>query len=1457
TNRSINKMVRVISVHHFVSQDIHTCEDPVAVTTAPPDYLLLALPQHVVEVRDLAKGGSIVFNFPTVDQVHQMLHCCNGNYVATLELKQNRQGKECTHARIYANWDSPCMVNQGAGCGTGASVQQPMRARIAGRVTPSSAQSGPPSLEMIELPLKRTPNVIACCQVSSYLIGKIFMSTTGNLLVASHKTLMLYHFHMRTHDISRLRFIDFEESGVCVELSFSPSWLSVAEDIIACMAQEYVHVFRLGSGPTDGWKNEGQWPERKAPDSSSECNSVLSCLCKENCYRLFLIVLLYHIIYSEFLVPIDNTLAYVKKIATDLILFLQSQNPYTILIVTGAKETNTEAYINWDEVLKNCTKSKLHHNSFPVTVDLPSIVEERITCCHSSPSGVIQRLSPFQMAPPDMTIMVRCASPSATPWAAKNEVLHLLQLQMATTHVGSGTKQIYSSSSDEFRCLILKPMYVKAGTVRERKGSEGNPMHSKHYSELVSVICLVVTQQEGYLYHFRMQDLQDPSSLQQAACVTVYPFTAPVSSVVMERFVLHALTETGLETYTLRAGHHLMAALDPVNNVTSLKDFLGGTRFESDEELKKTVNTWLNELAAEEYNTGILKLVNRYDKCLIPSSFSSSHCGGAWTLYSLSLPSPAALYSDILSVGSAHRWSSPTTYCHLLCEGHIILRTALNTVFWTPGSSEALPSTFEQKEMTKLEELYRESCALLADYYVMSDNEEDWNMAAPYYRMAGFTPMEVVNRDSNSNLKGLMCYLHTCLMQLNQAPGDVLFNPAVPSFAHTLLDLFEEFDPAQVSTLVLHSSLLREYATDRVLGIMKKQLSIRYDSGCFKFLSSRLRLYACIVVLRTFGNVYKSTGFLNMCSHNVVSTGCNKSPLCILCYFKMNDVIDNPADCEVRSVIRFLNARHLKPAEIYRQLKKVCGDTVMNERNVRKWCEMFNNGRTNVHDETRPGRPTLITEDLKTKVNDRILQDRRTSLDELHIAFPDISRSLLGEIVSQHLGYHKICARWVPRQLSDQHKTQRIASALTFLMRYHTDGDAFLDQIVTGDEIWVSHNTPETKRQSRQWHHPSSPKKPRKFKQTLSTQKVMATVFWDRKGVLLLDFMPKGTTINANRYCETLRKLQRAIQNKRRGMLSRGVVLLHDNARPPDLAPSDFHLFTKLKDFLGGTRFGSDEELKKTVNTWLNELVAEEYNTGILKLVNRYDKCLNRLFLLCRAVPVAADALALVLLCIQRGSPEQAIAVLDSLSPDSLTKILIDNPSLLLEQQSPTQNFRGSSPHSVQKSSDSPPQYNKKGNSPNLRPSPSRGGENVPSFSELASILMDSKPGVLADVLADLVMVSQYATLQLILQVFLEYIPSRIGIAGSAASHVLQRFLEKYFAWYFNELTPQDSPASYDMATVEALKILVRSYLSDLQRFNLNSSAKIIDSDAALNSKNSGSLSDTKVSTFAIHFFFN
>ncbi|GFO48765.1 histone-lysine N-methyltransferase SETMAR [Plakobranchus ocellatus] len=60
----------------------------------------------------------------------------------------------------------------------------------------------------------------------------------------------------------------------------------------------------------------------------------------------------------------------------------------------------------------------------------------------------------------------------------------------------------------------------------------------------------------------------------------------------------------------------------------------------------------------------------------------------------------------------------------------------------------------------------------------------------------------------------------------------------------------------------------------------------------------------------------------------------------------------------------------------------------------------------------------------------------------------------------------------------------------------------------------------------------------------------MATVFWDAKGVILLDILPQGQCINAARYCSTLDRLKEAIRRKRPGLLKRGVVLQHDNATP-------------------------------------------------------------------------------------------------------------------------------------------------------------------------------------------------------------------------------------------------------------------------------------------------------------------
>jgi hypothetical protein len=77
--------------------------------------------------------------------------------------------------------------------------------------------------------------------------------------------------------------------------------------------------------------------------------------------------------------------------------------------------------------------------------------------------------------------------------------------------------------------------------------------------------------------------------------------------------------------------------------------------------------------------------------------------------------------------------------------------------------------------------------------------------------------------------------------------------------------------------------------------------------------------------------------------------------------FKMDKRIENSAICEVRSVIRFLNAKNIKPVDIHRLICEVYGD-VMSDSMIRRWVRLFNEGRTNVHDEERTGRPPLVND---------------------------------------------------------------------------------------------------------------------------------------------------------------------------------------------------------------------------------------------------------------------------------------------------------------------------------------------------------------------------------------------------------------------------------------------------------------------------------------------------------------
>jgi len=122
-----------------------------------------------------------------------------------------------------------------------------------------------------------------------------------------------------------------------------------------------------------------------------------------------------------------------------------------------------------------------------------------------------------------------------------------------------------------------------------------------------------------------------------------------------------------------------------------------------------------------------------------------------------------------------------------------------------------------------------------------------------------------------------------------------------------------------------------------------------------------------------------------------------------------------------------------------------------------------------------------------------------------------------------------------------------------------------------------------------EWRHSGSPR-PRKFRVQKSAGKILASIFWNEDGILLVDYLLKGQTINAEYYSSLLVQLKDILKEKHRGKVTKGVLLLHDNgpahralaaqkklaylgfqcldhsAYSPDLAPSDYQLFPGLKN---------------------------------------------------------------------------------------------------------------------------------------------------------------------------------------------------------------------------------------------------------------------------------------------------
>jgi len=236
-----------------------------------------------------------------------------------------------------------------------------------------------------------------------------------------------------------------------------------------------------------------------------------------------------------------------------------------------------------------------------------------------------------------------------------------------------------------------------------------------------------------------------------------------------------------------------------------------------------------------------------------------------------------------------------------------------------------------------------------------------------------------------------------------------------------------------------------------------------------------------------------------------------------------------------------------------------------------------------------------------------------------------ISRERVGSIIHEDLNMRKLPPSGVPKCLNANQKRQRCQSSEQRLEFFRRDPNDFLSRLVTMDEN--GYITTTRRQSNNEWSggiaaHPA----PKKFRVQKSAGKILASIFWDQDGILHIDYLPKGQTIKAEYLSSLLVQLKGILKEKRRGKVTKGVLILHDNARThralatqkkltylwfqcldrppysPYLAPSDYHLFLELKKLLKGRHFSSDAEVIAAAETWLDGQPSEFFFEWLAKV---------------------------------------------------------------------------------------------------------------------------------------------------------------------------------------------------------------------------------------------------------------
>ena len=309
-------------------------------------------------------------------------------------------------------------------------------------------------------------------------------------------------------------------------------------------------------------------------------------------------------------------------------------------------------------------------------------------------------------------------------------------------------------------------------------------------------------------------------------------------------------------------------------------------------------------------------------------------------------------------------------------------------------------------------------------------------------------------------------------------------------------------------------------------------------------------------------------------------------------------------------------------SEAHRKICSAFGEQFFSERTARNWFNVFKSGNMSLTDKQRSGRPLAVNDQ---ELVDEIERDSSQTCKELATVFETSNETIRRHLHGQ--GRTWKLSKWVPYELSESNIEARLTIAKQLLSRHMKL--RFFDQIVTCDEKWILY---DNRKRSHHWlskdQEPILVPRP-----NLHQKKVLFCIWWSTSGIVYYELLQSGLTITKEIYSGQLRKVSEAIKLKMPAVANRkGVIFHQDNARPhtakmtlevikelgwellphppyfPDLAPSDYHLFLSLDNFMRNRQHKTRADVEDALSAFFGLKTPDFYKSGIYELEKRWER---------------------------------------------------------------------------------------------------------------------------------------------------------------------------------------------------------------------------------------------------------